>query len=273
MAHLSAAEQAQYRREGWVVPHWRLPAPQVDAMRDALDRLIADNPGIRPEKLVSAHIAGRNAEGVRGSRAFLDLAMNPELVELVAGVIGDDIILWGCQVFCKPGGDGLETPWHQDGHYWPIRPLATCTAWVALDPSTRANGCLRVIPGSHADRRLLNHMREDRTDVVLTQKIDDPAFDEAKAVDIELEPGQMSLHDVYMIHGANPNRSPQRRAGVAIRYMPATSVFERGLIARSDASGYTVDFSTRPLWLLRGRDRTGRNDFTIGHAARAEAPA
>lgn len=271
MAHLSAAEQAQYRREGWVVPQWRLPAPQVDAMRAALDRLIADNPAIRPERLVSAHIAGTNAEGVRGSREFLDLAMNPELVELVAGVVGEDIILWGCQVFCKPCGDGLETPWHQDGHYWPIRPLATCTAWLALDPSTRANGCLRVIPGSHAGRRLLNHMREDRTDLVLTQKIDDPEFDEAKAVDIELEPGQMSLHDVYMIHGATANRSPQRRAGVAIRYMPATSVFERNLIARSDSSGYTVDFSTRPLWLLRGRDRTGRNDLAIGHRPREDA--
>jgi ectoine hydroxylase-related dioxygenase (phytanoyl-CoA dioxygenase family) len=108
-------------------------------------------------------------------------------------------------------------------------------------------------------------MREDRTDVVLTQKVDDPRFDEAKAVDIELEPGQMSLHDVYMIHGANPNRSPQRRAGVAVRYMPGSSVFERGLIATSDKSGFKVDFSTRPLWLLRGQDRTGRNDFEVGH--------
>jgi hypothetical protein len=47
--------------------------------------------------------------------------------------------------------------------------------------------------------------------------------------------------------------------------MPATSVFERNLIETSNKSGYTVDFSTRPLWLLRGRDRSGRNDFTIGH--------
>ena len=271
MAHLTPAEKAQYQRDGWVVPQWRLPRAQVDAMRAALDKLIADNPGVRPEKLVSAHIAGKNAEGIRGSQAFFDLATNPELVELVADAIGDDIILWGCQVFCKPGGDGYETPWHQYGHYWPIRPLATCTVWLALDPSTRANGCLRVIPGSHASRALLNHMREDRKDIVLTQKIDDPAFDEAKAVDIELEPGQMSLHDVYMIHGANANRSPQRRAGVAIRYMPGTSVFERGLIQRSDSSGYTVDFTQRPLWLLRGRDRTGRNDFTIGHGERAPA--
>lgn len=273
MARLSDAERAAYRNDGYVVPAWRLSPARVDAMREALDRLIAGNPGVRPEKLVSAHIegrnaegAGRNAEGVVGSRAFLDLARDPDLVELVSGVIGEDVILWGCQVFCKPGGDGLETPFHQDGHYWPIRPLATCTIWVALDASTRDNGCLRVVPGSHRGGKLYAHLREDRADLVLTQRISDPAFREADAVDIELQPGQMSLHDVYMIHGANVNRSPRRRAGVAIRYMPGTSVFERDLIAPGDASGYRVDFSTRPLWLLRGKDHTGRNDFRAGHA-------
>ena len=134
------------------MPRFRLPAGRASrAMAEALERAAArDNPGVRPEKLVSAHVEGDNGEGVRGSRAFLDLARDPEIVELVSGVLGDDVILWGCHVFCKPAGEGYETPWHQDGHYWPIRPLATCTVWVALEPSTRENGCLRVIPGSHA---------------------------------------------------------------------------------------------------------------------------
>jgi hypothetical protein len=265
MAHLTPDERDRYRHDGYVVPGFRLAAQKVDRLRIMLDRLIRDNPTIRPERLVSAHIEGRNAEGVSGSRDFLELAMEPDIVDLAADAIGPDVVLWGCQIFCKPGGDGLEVPWHQDGHYWPIRPLATCTVWLALDSSTRANGCLRVIPGSHAGRRLHPHMTEDRSDVVLNQRVHDEAFDAAGAVDIELAPGQVSLHDVYMIHGSNPNRSPDRRAGVAIRYMPGSSVFERGLIERSDKSGYTVDFSTRPLWLLRGRDRTGRNDFAIGH--------
>ncbi|MFM8992277.1 MAG: phytanoyl-CoA dioxygenase family protein, partial [Alphaproteobacteria bacterium] len=73
MAHLTADEKEAYRREGWVIPRWRLPKEKVDALRDSLDRLIAANPGVRPEKLVSAHIEGRNAEGVHGSRDFLDL--------------------------------------------------------------------------------------------------------------------------------------------------------------------------------------------------------
>jgi hypothetical protein len=234
-------------------------------MREALDELLRRNPGVRPEKLVSAHVEGDNGEGVRGVGRFLDLACDPEIVELVAGVIGEDVVLWGCHVFCKPAHEGYETPWHQDGHYWPIRPLATCTVWVALEPSTRANGCLRVIPGSHRSRRLYEHLHEDRSDLTLNQRMADGSFDEAASVDVELQPGQMSLHDVYMIHGAAANRSAQRRTGVALRYMPATSHFDRSLRPVQGRSGVPVDFARRPLWLLRGVDRSGRNDFRTGH--------
>jgi ectoine hydroxylase-related dioxygenase (phytanoyl-CoA dioxygenase family) len=263
---LSPAEIERYRETGIVVPRHRLPTAQVDKLRATLDRLITENPGVRPERLVSIHIEGKNAEGVRGSRDFLDLAHDPAILDLVEQVIGPDIILWGCQIFCKPGGDGMEVPWHQDGHYWPIRPLATCTVWVALDQSVIENGCLRVIPGSHRTKALYDHMREDRTDLVLNQRVQNGQFDPETALDIELQPGEMSMHDVFLIHGSNPNRSPRRRAGVAIRYMPATSYFDRGLMAPGAQSGYTVDFSTRPIWLLRGDDRSGRNDFHAGHA-------
>jgi ectoine hydroxylase-related dioxygenase (phytanoyl-CoA dioxygenase family) len=270
MARLHPDEIARYAHDGWVVPRYRLPAPRVAALREALDELLRRNPGVRPEKLVSAHVereggAGDNGEGVRGVADFLALAREPEIVELVADAIGQDLILWGCHVFCKPAHEGYETPWHQDGHYWPIRPLATCTVWVALEPSTRANGCLRVVPGSHRARTLHEHLHEDRSDLTLNQRLAAGAFDEAQAVDIELEPGQMSLHDVYMIHGAAANRSEQRRTGVALRYMPATSLFDRSLRPVQGRSGVPVDFAQRPLWLVRGVDRHGGNDFTTGH--------
>jgi ectoine hydroxylase-related dioxygenase (phytanoyl-CoA dioxygenase family) len=270
MAHaaLSDSELARYHAQGYLVPGFRLPQAQVDRLRDALDQLIRDNPGVRPEKLVSAHLSGRghaaNAEGVKGNDQFLALAMDEQILDLVEQLIGPDIVLWGCHVFCKPAGDGHETPWHQDGHYWPIRPLANCTVWVALDASTAENGCLRVIPGSHAARVTHPHLTEERTDLALQQRMADDSFDENQAVDVELQPGQMSMHDVFMIHGAKPNRSTRRRAGVALRYMPATSVFERNLNPADGRSGVPVAFATRPLWLLRGSDRTGRNDLRIG---------
>lgn len=265
MARLSAEEVRHYETEGWVIPQFRLPAARVGSMRAALDALIADNPGVRPEKLVSAHIEGDNGEGVKGSAQFLELARDPEIVELVSGVIGEDVILWGCHVFCKPAAEGFETPWHQDGHYWPIRPLANCTVWVALEESTKENGCLRVIPRSHAGQVLHPHLHEDRTDLTLNQRMAEGVFDEADAVDLELQPGQMSLHDVYMIHGAAANTSAKRRTGVALRYMPSTSVFERDIRPSDGKTGVAVNFAQRPLWLLRGVDRSGRNDFETGH--------
>ena len=124
------------------MPRFRLPATLMATLLDALNELIRRNPTVRPEKLVSAHIerAGQqdNGEGVRGVADFLQLAKNQDIVELVSDVIGNDVILWGAHVFCKPAGDGFETPWHQDGHYWPIRPLATCTVWVATWPNVSA---------------------------------------------------------------------------------------------------------------------------------------
>ncbi len=270
MAAVSDDEVARYRRDGVLVPDYRLPAAKLALLRAALDQVLAENPGVRPEQLVSAHIAGKNREGVRGHAAFFEIARDPEILDLVAALIGDDIILWGCHIFCKPGGDGLEVPWHQDGHYWPIRPLATCTAWLALDDSTVENGCLRVIPGSHRSKTLYPHLREDRAGLALNRAIEADCMDEAEALDVELEAGQLSLHDVHIIHGSNPNRSAKRRAGVAIRYMPATSHFDRALFEPGAQTGLHIDVASRPLWLLRGTDRSGRNDFSIGHARAAE---
>jgi len=264
MAQLTAAELDQYKSAGYVVPAYALPSEQVTALRETLDDLIARNPDVRPEKLVSAHIEGRNDEGVVGSSMFLELARDPNILDMVEQVIGPDIVLWGCQIFCKPGGDGMEVPMHQDGEYWPIRPLANCTVWVAIDASKIENACLRIVPGSHREQRIFEHEHDMRDGLVLRDKVRQE-FIQTEPVDVELEPGHMSLHDVYLIHGSNANRSDKRRAGVAIRYMPATSLFERSLIPRSDNSGFTVDFSTRPLWLMRGQDRAG-NDFEVGHS-------
>ena len=268
MARLHPDEIAHYLQHGYVVPRFALPAAQVARMQGALDELLRRNPGVRPEKLVSAHVqrpSGQgNGEGVQGVSDFLDLARDPQIVELLSGIVGEDIILWGCHVFCKPAGEGYETPWHQDGHYWPIRPLATCTVWVALEASDTGNGCLRVIPGSHRDKALHEHLHEERSDLTLNQRLAPDTFDENTAVDIELQPGQMSLHDVYMIHGANANRSTRRRTGVALRYMPSTSLFDRHLRPVDGQSGVPVNFAQRPLWLVRGVDRHGGNDFQVG---------
>ena len=180
---------------------------------------------------------------------------------MVSQLIGPDIALWNMSFFAKPALSGKRTPWHQDGEYWPIRPLATCTAWLALDDSTPENGCLRVIRGSHTARALRAHNTLASNDVTLTQELDPSEYDETDAVDIVLKAGQVSLHDVDLLHGSEPNRSPRPRRGMTMRFMPTTSVFDRELAQEKARRLGIVDHSDRQVYLLRGTDRSGENEF------------
>jgi len=59
---LSPDEVGRYRDAGIVIPRYRLPSARIDCLRATLDRLVAENPTVRPERLVSAHIEGGNSE-------------------------------------------------------------------------------------------------------------------------------------------------------------------------------------------------------------------
>ena len=104
--------------------------------------------------------------------------------------------------------------------------------------------------------------------MIVRRSIAKEEFDESKAVDIELEPGQMVMFDVYTVHGATHNRGAVPRAGYALRFMPATSHFDHDGAERRDEPGYA--HNTRPLFLVRGQDRSGGlNDYKRGHPAPA----
>ncbi|GIT52865.1 MAG: hypothetical protein Ct9H300mP16_00250 [Pseudomonadota bacterium] len=90
---------------------------------------------------------------------------------MVEQVIGNDFALWNSSLFAKPASDGQATPWHQDGEYWPIRPVATCTVWIAVDDANTSNGCLRVIPGSHKREDLLRHRTNPDPNLTLNQEL------------------------------------------------------------------------------------------------------
>ncbi|MBI1397335.1 MAG: phytanoyl-CoA dioxygenase family protein [Betaproteobacteria bacterium] len=253
-----------YREDGLAVSPVRLPSHRLEEMRGALDGLLAANADIAPESLVCPHIPNGARHDAAAAQRWLSFALDPLLVDAVAQILGPDVILWGSQVFCKPAATGREVPWHQDGQYWPIRPVATCSVWIALDDATPKNGCMRYIAGSHHAGSLFRHRERPGRDVVLNQEVEAADLDLARARDDVLEAGQFSLHDVFLIHGSGPNRSGVRRAAFVVRFMPAPSLFDRRIDRRQDQAGVSFSFSRRPLWLARGADRAG-NDFSIGH--------
>lgn len=251
---LTPDQVKQYHRDGFVTPDYRIPDQMLDDIRAAHARLVERYPEFND--YCSALLAY--------DTWYLTVARIPEILDMVEQVMGADIALWNCSFFAKPARVGTKTPWHQDGEYWPIDPLATCTVWIAVDASTPENGCLKVIPGSHRSRRLATHEKNDAPGLALNLELAATEFDESEAVDIVLEPGQISLHDVYLYHGSEANRSAQSRRGMTLRFMPTTSVYRHDQPTRFQREGPLV-MSERTIFLMRGVDRSGENDFRVRH--------
>ena len=263
---LSGAEIARYNEAGFLTAQWRLPEDLLKRVRGTVGRLIDANPDIRPEQLAVPHVPGGAGGNIRSDPALrgelLSYAHAPEILDCLEQLIGPDIMLWSSQVFHKPPSDGMAVPWHQDGEYWPLRPHANCTVWIALDPSTRANGCLRVIPGSHRNG-LLPHSRSENTDLALDAAIDLSTLDESSAIDVALQPGEISFHDVFLVHGSEANHSPNPRSAFAMRYMPATTLYDRSVPDYVTNNGMVMHWAERPIYLVRGQNRHPGNRYHV----------
>jgi len=252
---LSNAQIEAYHRDGYVIPDFRLADETLAAIRERHAGLVARYPQFSdycPTLLAY-------------DRGFLEYARDPDILDMVSQLVGPDLALWNSSFFAKPARRGRRTPWHQDGEYWPIRPIATCTVWMAIDDATTENGCLRVVRGSHRDRQLRRHETNPSPDLTLQQELPASEIDESAVVDLVLEAGQVSLHDVFLVHGSEPNRSARPRRGMTLRFMPTTSLFDRRLARELHERLGVVDHSERTLYLLRGTDRCGSNDLTSMH--------
>ena len=266
---LSKKEIHTYRKDGLVVADYRLPDSILEDLTTALDRLISDHADIRPELLSGPHNPYGQSDRLTGNVDFLEFCQQPDILDMVEQLIGPDIILWGSMLFAKPPGGNMGVPWHQDGKYWPITPLETVTVRIAIDGSTPENGRMQYIPGSHLARRMERHVVDQRDDMALGQAM--PDADLSAARDCIPEPGQISFHDVYTVHGSSHNtHATKRRADFAIRYMPASSLFDRSedspVTAYARIHSPNMNYPALPIWLVHGQDRAG-NDFSVGKPA------
>jgi hypothetical protein len=147
-----------------------------------------------------------------------DLVHDPRVLDPVEALLGPDILCWGSSFFNKQPGTPDHVRWHQDGTYWGLARPDALTAWIAFTPSVPANGCLRVVPGSH-QTPLPHGDSGDPSNMLLGREEILVEVDEADAVDVVLSPGEMSLHHLLTVHGSQPNGSAMRRVGFAVRYV------------------------------------------------------
>ncbi|GAA4332572.1 phytanoyl-CoA dioxygenase family protein [Pigmentiphaga soli] len=218
-AALTAGQVAHFNDHGYLTPLTAVSPAQAREFRERLEMIEA--------KL------GREAEGYLKIKAHLaspwmtDLARHPRIVSAVQSVLGPDLLLTGSSFFAKNARDPRFVSWHQDAAYFGLSENAQVTAWVAFTPSTVQSGCVRVLPGSHLGENMRHEERISKDNLLARgQTIVD--IDESRAVSMELQPGQFSLHHVKTAHCSHANQSDDRRIGLAFFYMPTRVASIRG---------------------------------------------
>jgi phytanoyl-CoA dioxygenase PhyH len=203
----------RYERDGFTTFRNVLDPDLMAEAAGHVQWLQEKHPDVRPENL--GHIYLRN------DPFWVRLISDPRLVDIASIFIGNDVALFASHYISKPPFSGRPVLWHQDGAYWPLEPMEVVTLWLAVDPATTENGCMRVIPGSHKEG--LHSLRDNHeVDNVLGSQ-SDVEVDESTAVDLVLEPGDVEVHHPNIMHGSNANTSPQRRCGLTIRYIPTST--------------------------------------------------
>lgn len=233
---LSTADVASYREDGVLFPIQIFNTHEVSAFQAGLAEFERQLDG-RPQPHQSGQCHLHFAWAAR-------LVTDSRILDIVEDLIGPNILVHSSTIFKKYPREGAYVSWHQDGYYLDLDRPDFVSAWVALTESTPENGCLRVVRGSHRKGRMAHSNSAAAARNLLTSGLEiQVPVEECDATDVVLRPGEMSLHDVNIVHGSNANHAAISRTGFAIRYV-APHV--------AQASRH------HPVMLARGSDPHGR---------------
>jgi ectoine hydroxylase-related dioxygenase (phytanoyl-CoA dioxygenase family) len=230
-ANILAAVQAQYRAQGYALLRGVFEPQEVAAMAAAFDRHwaqgMAHGASFRHGNLL--YRLGRDDKlgtVVRlvqwpsyGDDVLERMRRDPRWLAILEPLIGRDIKQIINQLHWKPpGAGGAEFAFHQDARFRrppeAYRNLATSyvQTGIAIDPHRTANGAMRLYPGSHRlGEKELAGPRPVLDQAMADERLVAAGLDPAMLVDLELEPGDVALWNVYTIHGSGPNPTEDDR--------------------------------------------------------------
>ena len=211
---LTRAEIDTYNERGYLFPFDVFNEAEISEIRRYFDGLLAD-----------ALAAGWDSYEItnwhKTCRGVWDIVTHPKLVAFAADMLGETVICRHSHFFCKLPGDGKRVSWHQDASYWPLSPSRVVSIWLAIDDATEDNGALQVIPRSHIDAQVPFFDSDASESNVLGQTVRNPTSHGDAPVSLAMKAGQISLHSDWLLHSSEPNRSAERRCGLALRYLSA----------------------------------------------------
>jgi ectoine hydroxylase-related dioxygenase (phytanoyl-CoA dioxygenase family) len=231
---LTGAQVQVFEDQGYLSPIRAMSAERALGYRRKFEALEARFPNDMKKMKTKSHLL---------CPWVLEIAEDPHMLDIFEDLIGPDIRCWSMAWRVKKADNQTMAGWHQDSVYG--SPVPVVLGAMALSACGARQGCLRGVPGSHKWGHLTHEESDDPKSILARgQYISDP-FDESKAVDFVLEPGEMVMFHNSLVHGSSINVGPDRRFLLLVEMVPTWATQPRG---RESAM------------LLRGVDRLDRFD-------------
>ncbi|MFN0108928.1 MAG: phytanoyl-CoA dioxygenase family protein [Blastocatellia bacterium] len=225
---ITDADIARYHEQGFIAVANAFSPDEVQSGLDGLADLIVGRVPEFQNIQFTAEVRDRldslsfeeRIDSVRRLLYFVDyeartkaIANHPKLLALASRLLGAEATMFQDMALIKPP-NGREKPWHQDHAYFELTPETRVVGvWIALDPAGIENGCMRVMPGWHRDRKFMHFQIRDL-------QICDSEMEglQQHRTAVPLEPGGCLIFDSYIPHGTPSNFTSSRRRALQFHY-------------------------------------------------------
>lgn len=220
---LNAEQQSAYDRDGYFTIRKLFDAQEIGLMREAIET----DPALRSSLYDRKDKAGMSTRMATwnhpGDSVYGLAARSQRVVDRMEQMLGGEVYHYHSKLTAKEPEVGGAWEWHQDYGYWYhngcVFPLMA-SVMVALDHSTRENGCLQVVKGSHLLGRI-EHGVLPGEQVGADPKRVEEILKRLPIEYAEMEPGDGLFFHSNVLHRSDQNRSRNRRWTVLMCYNAA----------------------------------------------------
>jgi ectoine hydroxylase len=211
-----------YEADGFVIARAMFDSQEIGLLRRAA----------KEDRALDQHSFGKgDGEGgtVRlslwnhpGDTIYGMFARCESIVNSAEKILGGEVYHYHSKMIMKDAKVGGAWAWHQDYGYWyqngVLFPLLT-SAFIAVDPATRLNGCMQVLKGSHLLGRVDHILTGDQAGADMERVRE--AEKALELVYVEMEPGDVLFFHANLLHRSDQNKSDKPRWAMICCYNAA----------------------------------------------------
>ena len=223
--HLSAEQVRLFDEHGYLILRRWVTGPLLERLRAAGQRWIARGQTMderdpqAPDYVYARRPHGRvmfrvNYVHDKGEPASLELLGSPMVLAVAESLCGPNFVPTYESMVFKEQGDGEAIPWHQDATHPRTHRIFNYDLY--LDHSRVGAGALRVLPGSQTRKQDVCAVAEQY------------GWEAPGAVDVEMEPGDVLLHDVMVVHGSARVEGKDLRRTIYYEFRAAEQILSEG---------------------------------------------